>query len=206
MKIAPLAPNILGVDTIATLSPFECRALVNLGYQFRCGYLDSMTPAEMRGQLSAGLPLLLYTYGNHFDAEHALLRCKALDVPQGAHIVLDVEGVTATGLEPAALVNKINAWGERMKSQTFLPCMYYAEDVLLTSEEISALAVYRYHQGAARIRDRNGRAMDPMRGAALIQGRPVNVRLSAIPGKPFDVNFHRHDYHGDGFSAIVGDS
>lgn len=200
MKVVPIPPNVLGVDCLNPLSPYECRALCNLGYKFREGYLDALTRQEIQGQLAAGLPLVLYTYANQLDPEHILLRCKALDIPQGAHIVLDVESVK---IEAAALIDRVNACGERLRSQTLLPCMYFGIEALLTSAELSGLAVYRYHQGASRCRDRFGIAQDPARGCALIQGRPVDFAIDSIPGKIFDADFHRLDYEDDAVSALV---
>lgn len=201
LRIAPLPPNVLGVDTDVNLSPAECRTLKNLGYKWRGGYLDEMTPQELFGQVeSAQLPLLLYTYANEFDPQHTLDRLRALGIPAGAHVVLDLEGVT---LAPDVLIGKCDAWGEGLLNHAFLPTLYVGAQPILTSKEISELAVYRYHQGASRLRDRNGELAEPDRGYAMIQGRPVNVVLPEIPGKPFDIDYHRLDYRDDGFSVVV---
>lgn len=203
MRIVPLPPNVLGVDTIESLSPYECRALVNLGYKFREGYLDAMTPQEVQGQLSADLPLILYTYANQFDPEHALLRCKALGAPQGACVVLDVEALPAN-YDPQKLCDEIDAWGSRLRSQALLACMYFATGSILTSAELYAREVFRYHAGASDNLDRFDKTQDPIpRGCAMIQGRPCNFTIDAVPGKKFDADFHRQDYKGDVFSAMV---
>jgi hypothetical protein len=200
MRIVPIPPNVLGVDTVANLAASECRALANLGYKFRGGYIDEMTPQEVQGQLGAGLPLLLYTYANEFDPEHTLDRLATLGILAGAHIVLDVEAVT---IEAAQLIEKINAWGEGLLNHAYLPTIYFGSMSLLTSREMTELAVYRYELGASRLRDRHGDPAEPDRGFAIIQGRPVNFAIPEIPGKLFDAAFHRLDYKDNGFSAVV---
>ncbi len=202
MRIQPLLPNILGVDTINTLAPYECRALVNLGYKFREGYLDALTKTEISVQLGESLPLILYTYANEFDPEHALARLSALSIPSGASVVLDVEALPV-GYDPHKLMDEIDHWGERLQTQGFLPCMYFAAGSILTSEEIYKRRVYRYHAGASDNLDRFLHTQDPIpRGCAMIQGRPVNFTIDSIPGKRFDADFHRQDYKGDVFLAV----
>lgn len=212
MRALPLPPNVLGVDTINNLAPFECRALRNLNYKFREGYLDSLTPNEVQGQLGEDLPLVLYTYGNQSDPEHALSRLDALKIPGGVSVVYDLEALWHPGLTPTQLdfaasvaIDAINHWGERLQSQGFLPCLYYAAGSLLTSAELYTLRVYRYHAGASDNLDRFGHTQDPIpRGCAMIQGRPVNFTIPAIGNaKRFDADFHRQDYRGDVFIAVA---
>ncbi len=198
MKVVPLAPNVLGVDTLATLSPNDCRGLVNLGYKFRGGYLEAMSPQEVVSQLNVGLPLLPYTEANDLDPVKTLFHISRLGLPQGSPVVLDIEGVT---MDAETLISRITAWGDSLQSKAYLPCVYFAEEALLTSAEWTALPVYRYHAGAARLRDRNGNAVDPFRGFGMFQGRPVNVPM--LSGMLFDVDFHREDFRGDVFSVIV---
>ena len=202
MRVIPLPPNVLGVDTINTLAPYECRALVNLGYRFREGYLDALTLQEVQGQLGEGLPLVIYTYANEFDSAHALARLSTLGIPPGASVVLDLEALPSD-TDPAKVCDQIDAWGEHLQSQGFLPCLYYAAGSLLTSDELYERRVYRYHAGASINRDRKLQLQEPLpRGCAMIQGRPVNFTIDAIPGKRFDADFHRQDYKGDVFMAV----
>lgn len=211
MRAFPLPPNVLGVDTWNQLAPFECRALRNLSYKFREGYLDRLTPEEVRGQLGEGLPLVLYTFGNQSDPDHALARLHTLGIPGGVSVVYDLEALWKPGLTAAQLddlakraIDDINKWGARLQGQGFLPCLYYAAGSLLTSAELYALRVYRYHAGASENLDRFGHSQDPFpRGAAMIQGRPVEFTIGAIPGKKFDADFHRQDAKGDVFIAVA---
>lgn len=202
MKAVSLAPNILGVDTVAKLAPYECRALVNLGFKFREGYLDALDVQEVQGQLGEGLPLVLYTYANQFDPEHILARLAALGIPTGVSVVLDLEALPSDA-DVSQVCDRIDNCGEHLQSQGFLPCLYYAAGSLLTSDELYERRVYRYHAGASINRDRKLQLQEPLpRGCAMIQGRPVNFTLDAIPGKRFDADFHRQDYKGDVFMAV----
>lgn len=213
LRVQRLPPNVLGVDTLANLKPPICRQLVDRGYKFRGAYIDELGPAEIEAQLGSGLPLLPYTYANELDPAHILARLSALGIPPGANVVLDLEGV----ITPAALaamtpgdledfvkmlVGKINACGRGLSNHAYLPTIYLGGFDLLTSDELTKLAVYRYHAGAARLLDRFGHASEPARGYAMFQGRPVNVDLFG-DGTLFDVDYHREDYHGDVFSAVV---
>lgn len=200
MIVIPLPPNVLGVDTLSNLSPGDCRALKALGYHWRGGYIDELTPIEVHGQLSAGLPLLPYTYANEFSPEHTLARLSALGIPPGAHVVLDIEGET---LAAEILIGKINAWGKGLSNHAYLPTLYVGAQPVLTSHELTELAVYRYHAGASRLRDRHGDPAEPDRGYAMFQGRPVNVAIPEVPGKPFDIDWHRFDYKDNGFSVVA---
>lgn len=211
LRVQKLAPNVLGVDTVASLSPAQCRALVQAGYQFRGGYLDELTPQEIAGQMSAGLPLLLYTYALEFDPAHTLARLAALGIPAGASVVLDLEGVhapegaTRSDLEALAadVVLKANNWGRGLSNHAFLPCLYLDGGGLLTSREISQLAVYRYHEGNSNLLDRYEVPAIPARGYAMKQGRPGNTTIAAVPGVAFDVDFHCADLRDDVFSVVV---
>ncbi len=214
LRVQKLAPNVLGVDTVARLDPVKCRALVNQGVKFRGGYIDELNAIEIEQQVGEKLPLLLYTYANEFNPQHTLDRLSALSVPAGANVVLDVEAVvtpdqlkdmTPPSVEDfvVELKGKINAWGKGLLNHAFLPTIYFGGLQLLTSEEMTSLAVYRYHEGAARLLDRFGKFAVPERGYAMLQGRPVNVKIDGCGDTLFDWDFHREDYHGDVFSVLV---
>lgn len=213
LRVQKLAPNVLGVDTIAKLHPTTCRQLLDRGYRFRGAYVDELDAAEMAAHASANLPLLPYTYANEFDPSHTLERLTALGIPPGPNVVLDVEDViTPTALAAMTagdvedftkqLIAKIDAWGRGLSNHAYLPAIYLGGFDLLTSDELTKLAVYRYHAGAARLRDRFNHPSEPARGYALFQGRPCNVDLLG-DGTLFDVDYHRQDYADDVFSVVV---
>lgn len=183
-----------------------------MNFAWRGGYIDEMTPQELADQVGAGLPFLPYTYANELDPGHTLARLAALEIPFGAHVVGDVEGVKppAEATTPAlvdqwvgdVLIPRIDLWGVTLSKQGFVPCGYFGAQELLTSEELTRLAVYRYHEGASRILDRRGNYAQPARGYAIKQGRPVNTSISFVPGKAFDVDFHCLDYEDDAFCVV----
>lgn len=203
MRVVQLPPNKMGVDTWSQLSPVDCRALVNLGYAFREGYLGRLTKEEVRGQVGEGLPLVFYTLGNASDPEAALSQLAALDAPAGAPVVYDLEALHPN-TDPQKVCDEIDNWGSRLKSQSFLPCLYYAAGSLLTSDELYEREVYRYHAGCSINRDRKLQLQNPLpRGDCLIQGNPFNFAIDSIPGKLFDADFHRKDFKGDVMLAVV---
>lgn len=214
LRVQKLAPNVLGVDTIANLPPTICRALVAKGVAWRGGYIDELTPIEIEGQIKSDLPLLPYTYANEFNPQHTLDRCSDLKFPAGTNVVLDVEAVVTpaqlVAMTPGdtenfvkELIAKINAWGKGLSNHAFLPTIYFGGLELLTSEEATRLAVYRYHEGAASLLDRYGKFAVPARGYAMLQGRPCNVPIDGCGPTLFDWDFHRQDYRGDVFSVLV---
>lgn len=214
LRVQKLQPNVLGVDTIANLSPTLCRTLVSKGAAWRGGYIDELTPIEIESQVGSQLPLLLYTYANEFNPEHTLDRLSTLKIPAGANVVLDVEAViTPEALHALSkqevenfvleLKAKINAWGKKLSNHANLPTIYFGGLELLTSEEMTSLAVYRYHEGAANLLDRFGKFAVPARGYSMMQGRPCNVKIDGCGETLFDWDFHRQDYHGDVFSVLV---
>lgn len=214
LRVQRLAPNVLGVDTIARLSPTQCRALSNQNVKFRGGYIDELSPIEIEGQLGNQLPLLLYTYAGELDPAHTLDRCSQLGIPAGMNIVADVEAVVTPAqlqaMTPGDVENfvvqlqeKINGWGKGLSNHAFLPTIYFGGLQLLTSAESSSLAVYRYHEGAANLLDRFGNFTCPSRGYAIMQGRPCNVTIDGCGETLFDWDFHRQDYRGDVFSVLV---
>jgi hypothetical protein len=130
------------------------------------------------------------------------------------NVVLDVEAVfsleSLQAMTPGdvetfvlELKAKINAWGKGLSNHAFLPTIYFGGLELLTSEEMTSLAVYRYHEGAANLLDRFGKFACPARGYAVMQGRPCNVKIDGCGETLFDWDFHRQDYHGDVFSVLV---
>jgi len=153
----------------------------------------------------------LYTYANEFDPAHTLDRLSDLGIPPGASIVLDVEalkppeGSSTADVEDFVTekIAQINAWGKGISNHAFLPCGYFGAQELLTSEELSRLWTFRYHEGASNLLDRNGKFAIPSRGYAIQQGRPCNVTFLEIGAVPFDVDFHCADYHDDVFSVVV---
>ena len=214
LRVQKLAPNVLGVDTIAPLNPVICRTLVGKGVKFRGGYIDELTPIEIEGQVGSQLPLLLYTFANELSPEHTLDRCSDLGIPAGMNVIADVEAVVTpaqlAAMTPGDVENfvvelkaKINAWGKGLSNHAFLPAIYFGGLELLTSEEMTSLAVYRYHEGAASLLDRRGAFAVPARGYAMMQGRPCNVTIDGCGETLFDWDFHRQDYRGDVFSVVV---
>ena len=201
LRVQKLAPNVLGVDTVAKLSPPQLRALKDRGYVFRAGYIDELSQQEVLDVVSNGLGLLPLTYAKEFSPDHTLERLRLLGLPMGAHVVLDLEAVAADTTADALKLT-VNAWGRGIMNGGYFPTLYVGSQEIFTSQELTSLEVFRYWAGCSKLLDRNGAIAEPARGYSLIQGRPFNVDLLG-DGTLFDVDFAREDYQGDVFSVVV---
>ncbi len=195
-----LAPS-WGCDTVdvitrAGLAPLEEWRKV---FRFVCRYLGNLTRGELRACTAAGLAVCLVTFGDDFDGARAVAEARALEVPAGVVLWLDVEGLPTTTDVPT-LIGKINAWADVVKAAGFIPGIYFADRCLLTSAEMYALRVYRYWKGAARIVDRFGNLAEPACGWCLWQFVPAN---DSFGGTRIDYDAAAQDYRGRAPVAVV---
>ena len=185
MIARPPKPLCLVVDTIQALTPADYRALLDLGIVARGGYLDVITPAELQACLAAGLGFFPIGYAHESNLSQQAL---ALGLPEGTTIYQDCESETG----PAeAVIARVNTCAADLKSHGWQPGGYFGAQALLTSAELTNLAVSTYWKGCSRALDRYGNAAEPARGYAVLQGRPPNV---TIAGKTYDVSFVNCDY------------
>lgn len=186
MKAVLATELCLGVDSLATLGAPNFDDLVQHHYQFRAGYIDHMTPAELALQLSKGLAYIPVTYADEFDAAHGLARLQALQIPLGTTVFLDIESVGA--LEPADLIARITAWAAKMVANGYRAGLYVGIATKLTWRELYVLPnITAYWQGCSIEEDREGNPQVPYpRGWCLIQGRRFNLPINGVL---FDVDF-----------------
>lgn len=191
MRAVTATPLSLVVDTLATLTREDARALVAAGFKARGGYLDHVTPDELAGQLAEGLLFYPIGYAKEFDGAHLAARAKALGIPPSVHVWLDDEAV----IDPVdALIAKLNTATAALAGAGYPAGGYFGSAELLTSSELSLLALTRYWHSCSRTVDRFGAAAEPSRGYCMYQGRPFNTRIN---GKQYDVSFVTRDYRDD---------
>jgi len=167
-------PGARGVDSL----PFsqggtaaQAIALRASGVEFFVGYLGAMNPARLKYVLDAGLAFMPVTFAGEYKdgALDEIRQLKALGIPSGATVWLDLEGLDAWNMNPAELMRLINAWGTDIKNAGYVPGLYVGAPQPLTSDELYALKVYRYWLGIGRCVDRNGKDAYPKCGWCMRQ-------------------------------------
>ena len=159
--------------------PAVARALADEGVGCLVGYLGAMTPARLEALLGAGLAFMPVTYGMapaHYSGPTSVAQCRALGLPEGCSVWLDLEGLAAFHTFPATLIQEANDWAASVADAGFMPCLYVGVPQPLTSEELYALRHVRYWHGQGEVRDRYNRFANPECGWTMRQKYPSIVR------------------------------
>jgi len=167
----------LGVDTVQRLTPTTAAGLKREGMQFAVRYLGSVTAEELCAILSAGLAFMPVTFAKHYNGMSAVAALRALSIPEGCTVWLDLEGETDP---PAAIIAKINAWAGQIQAGGYEAGLYVGAGCVLTSEELYRLKVTRYWDSCSREIDRDGRAAAPRCDYCMTQMRPFNTTIAGV--------------------------
>jgi hypothetical protein len=178
-------------DTVAVITPAFGQWLKTNGYVGVMRYVDGLSATELSNILASGLACGFVTYAEEFNPAPRIAELKALGVPVGVHVFLDVEGCT---LDATALIAAINTWSKAMQAAGYLPGLYVGAGALLSSDELYALVSVLYWHGCSRLRDRNNQTQDPACGWGLIQLYPGNIGTQA--GVIVDISAVQQDYQG----------
>lgn len=179
MKVENAFVGARGVDSL----PFsqggtaaQANALVARGVDFFVGYLGAMNPARLGYILSAGLAFMPVTFaGEVFDgADDEIAQLKALGIPAGVTVWLDVEGQKTFATPVDELARLINDWAAKISAAGYVAGLYIAPPQPFTGPELAKLAVTRYWNSAGRVQDRNGKIWDEPEGIGFCmrQGYP----------------------------------
>jgi len=175
-----------GTDSVTVITADAAKRLKASGIDFCVRYLGNVTAEELAGILAAGLAFMPVTYANMFDGALAVARCKALGLPLGTTVWLDVEGDSVWRTDPVALSGKINGWAAAVTAAGYVPGLYVGAPQPLTSAELGALGVVRYWHGQGRCVDHTGALAEPPAGWCMWQMWPsvtwegVNVDVNII--------------------------
>lgn len=126
------------------------------------GYLGVMSRDRLAAVLDAGLSYMPVTVAGEYEdgAADELAQLKALGIPAGCTVWLDVEGPKAHA-QGAGIIPKIDRWAADIASAGYQPGVYFAPPQPLTSDEMWRLKTVRYWKGMGSIRDRNGALAEP---------------------------------------------
>ena len=147
----------------------QAKRLKETGIDFFVGYLGSLNKTRLQYLLDAGLAVMFVTFaGEYFDGPaDELAHLKALGVPPGATVWLDLEGQKSFHWQPQDLILKINTWAKAVQKAGYVAGLYVGSPQPLTGDELARLAVTRYWKVASRVLDRHGRAWDEPPGVGF---------------------------------------
>ncbi len=170
-----------------TLAPAQ--ALRAAGFEGLIGYLGVMSPDRLGYVLTSGLGFLPVTLAGHCDGAAAVASCRALGLPLGVTVHLDLEGA---GLTAPDTIARVNAWGDAVSGAGYNPALYVGVPQPLTSLELWELHVKGYWRGQGSIRDRANELAEPRCGWWAHQYWPSVTRGGVL----VDVDCVGQDYHG----------
>lgn len=186
MKVEAANVGARVVDSL----PFSTSGTAEQAVALKCsgvdgfaGYLGAMTPARLLAVLSAGLAFIPVTFGGEYEdgAADEVAQLKALGIPAGASVFLDMEGMKAFKSDPAVLISKVNAWADAIAAAGYIPCLYVGVPQPLTSDELWKLHVKGYWRGQGSVRDRNGALAEPTGcGWMMTQAWPSVTRAGVL--------------------------
>lgn len=149
----------------------QALALAKSGVDGLVGYLGAMNKARLEAVLAAGLGFMPVTFASEYEDGGAdeVAQLRALGIPAGASVWLDLEGMKAWNDHPPLLQSKIRAWAKEIAAGGWLPCLYVGAPQPLTGKELFALPVVRYWLGIGRCVDRFGKDAYPDAGWCMRQ-------------------------------------
>jgi hypothetical protein len=186
-----------GIDSLAFSeggTAQQANDLARDGIDFFVGYLGAINQERLAYLLAAGIAFMPCTFANKFDGDKAVAQCRALGLPLGVTVWLDLEGKSIFDTASATLIAAINAWATAILAAGFQPGLYVGSPQPLTSEELYALKVTRYWNALSRESDRRGALAEPKCGWCMWQMNPSRVWRST--GVFVDVNMIGADFQG----------
>ena len=157
------------------------------------GYLGAMNQKRLAMILGAGMAFMPVTFGGEYEDGplDEIAQLKALGIPPGASVWLDMEGLKAFKTNPAKLIGMIDAWAAAILAAGWMPCLYVGVPQPLTSDELWKLKVQRYWKGQGSVRDRNNALAEPSGcGWCMTQMFPSVTRGSVL----IDANMVGQDF------------
>lgn len=173
------------------------RAMAAAGAQGVALYLGAASPVQVDACLAAGLGMIGVTFGGAYNGAAAVAQAKALGMPSGWPIFLDLEGPAAYATPIPDLTKSVVDWVAQVKAAGYLPCLYVGVPQPFTSSELWKLPVVRYWKGQGLARDRFGACVEPDHaGWTLTQMWPSVL----CGGVLVDYNMVGHDFAAGGRS------
>ena len=194
MKLAPVPVGARMVDSLPFSrggTPLTAKGMAAEGVQGVALYLGAAGPLQVSAAHAAGLGVVGVTFGGQYNGAAAVAQAKALGMPAGWPIFLDLEA-EVVGPQHAAMAmgrpthttmrsmhrsmimralhvnasiddlkKKVIDWVSPVRGAGFLPCLYVGVPQPFTSAELWSLPVVRYWKGQGLARDRFGNTVEP---------------------------------------------
>lgn len=210
MKVEPAKVGEVWLDSLpfCTGGTYEmARAWKAQGASGFLGYLGVINQTRLDYIFKAGLKFSPVTLAGEYEdgPSDEIGQLKALDIPQGAHAWLDLEGLKAFKSDPIMLGGKVNAWGRGIRSAQYGSALYVGSPQPFTSAELWDLEVNRYWHGQGSMRDRHGMLAEPFRSLGACRGWNM---IQASPSQMFggclvDFNMMLGDYRNETPMVVV---
>jgi hypothetical protein len=203
LKATVAFPGARGVDSL----PFsqggtaeQARKLAASGVEFFIGYLGTMSPERLKHVLDAGMAFMPVTFAGEYKdgAADEIAQLKALGIPRGVTVWLDLEGLDAWNMPVNQLMKLINAWAYDIKSGGWMPGLYVGAPQPLSGAELFSLGVLRYWLGQGRCVDKSGKDAYPVCGWCMRQDwhNTGNGYMWKDTGVLVDTNAIQADHQG----------
>lgn len=218
MKLQTAYVGARGVDSLQfsnSGSVPQANLLKASGVDFFVGYLGAVNAGRLAAVIAAGLAFMPVTFAGEYKdgAADEIAQLKALGLPAGVSVWLDLEGLDAWNMGKTAegranLSRLINAWAKDIAAAGYMPCLYVGAPQPLTGADLYALAVVRYWLGIGRCVDYTGKDAYPACGWSMRQDwhnegvRGVNWRGTGIH---VDTNSIQCDHRGRLPAWVIAD-
>lgn len=205
MRVAEVPLGTVGIDTASRLTPVTLAAIKAEApsVKFVIRYLPELTSDEIQDIHAAGLGLMLVAHVRYAgwqptmalgasDAERVCRRARDLNIPPGATVWCDLEGMA--GDEDAAVAYE-NAWCTMAKTWHYEPGDYIGAGV-----PVSPASLYRRFNTSRYWQSESDVASPSPRGYQMIQLTPSPEDLAAggslLAGIRVDYNITHFDHKG----------
>ena len=196
MNVVPILSGSKGFDTDTVLTADSAAKLVAAGGSFVVRYLGSIDSAELSSIQSTGLGVCLVTFARQLgwlpsvamgveDGATDVARLRALGVPEGMLVWIDLEGSGGNASDTAAWVN---ARSKALVDAGYLAGLYVGNMCVLDAQQLYELPyITRYWRAF------NLGVPDVSCGYCQIQLYPPD---QSIAGLLVDIDVVQQDYHG----------
>lgn len=175
MRVETAFPGARGVDSLpysqGGTAPQAC-ALAASGVEFFVGYLGAMNPTRLGYLLTAGLAFMPVTFAGEYKdgAADELAQLRALGIPKGCTVWLDLEGLDAWNTPADKLAALIEAWARDIVAAGYIAGLYVGAPQPLTGKQLYALkGITRYWLGIGRCVGKDGLDAYPQCGWCMRQ-------------------------------------
>lgn len=196
----------------------QAKALKARGVSCLVSYLGAMTRERLAIVLAAGLAFMPVTFAGEYKdgAADEIAQLKALGIPAGASVWLDLEGRAASLVDikdpvekekaAKALAELVNRWADDIRAGGWLPCLYVGVPQPFTSADLYSLRVSRYWHGQGSVRDRFGQLAEPFKNYGACRGWNMIQAAPSVTwdGVLVDANLVLGDYKGETPVWVVG--